>query len=190
MLTRLSAAVSGVDCLCPCPVANCLSAPLSNQLSSRVPLTTSGHTEISSPKPFVCFRAKTDKGIVCLADHLHSVTVVFFSFLRNLDDNYSIAPCAPSISNENLTSFFFLICSNDLKVFQSTDFLELKTRQLNRCSTLETIKKQNNRRIRKYPVLFFDGPGLWSNELSICQWFESPGSIPGRIIPKTSKNGT
>ena len=32
--------------------------------------------EISSPKPFVWFRAKTDKGIVCLADHLHSVTVV------------------------------------------------------------------------------------------------------------------
>ena len=30
--------------------------------------------EISSPKPFVWFRAKTDKGIVCLADHLHSVT--------------------------------------------------------------------------------------------------------------------
>ena len=26
-------------------------------------------------KPFVYFRAKTDKGIVCLADHLHSVTV-------------------------------------------------------------------------------------------------------------------
>ena len=31
--------------------------------------------EISSPKPFVRFRAKTDKGIVCLADHLHSVTL-------------------------------------------------------------------------------------------------------------------
>ena len=30
--------------------------------------------EISSPKPFVWFRAKIDKGIVCLADHLHSVT--------------------------------------------------------------------------------------------------------------------
>ena len=36
-------------------------------------LPTSGHAEISSPKPFVWFRAKTDKGIVCLADHLHSV---------------------------------------------------------------------------------------------------------------------
>ena len=44
------------------------------QLPSRVPLPTSGHVEISSPKPFVLFRAKTDKGIVCLVDHLHSVT--------------------------------------------------------------------------------------------------------------------
>ena len=33
--------------------------------------------EISSPKPFVWFRAKTDKGIVCLASHLHSVTTIF-----------------------------------------------------------------------------------------------------------------
>ena len=38
------------------------------------PVTTSGHAEISIPKPFVWFRAKTDKGIVCLAGHLHSVT--------------------------------------------------------------------------------------------------------------------
>ena len=30
--------------------------------------------KISSPKAFVRFRAKTDKGIVCLADHLHGVT--------------------------------------------------------------------------------------------------------------------
>ena len=46
------------------------------QLSSRVVLPTSGHAEISSPKPFVWFRARTDKGIVCLADLLHSVTFV------------------------------------------------------------------------------------------------------------------
>ena len=43
-------------------------------LSDWRPLTTSGHVEIAGPKPFVWFRAKTDKGIVCLADHLHSVT--------------------------------------------------------------------------------------------------------------------
>ena len=44
------------------------------QLPSRVPLPTSGHAEISSPKVFVRFRAKTDEGIVCLADHLRIVT--------------------------------------------------------------------------------------------------------------------
>ena len=54
------------------------------QLPSRAPFptnpllaspSTSGHGEISSPKPFVWFHAKTDKGIVCLAGHLHSVTL-------------------------------------------------------------------------------------------------------------------
>ena len=40
------------------------------------PVTTSSHAEISIPKPFVWFRAKTDKGIICLAGHLHSVTPV------------------------------------------------------------------------------------------------------------------
>ena len=40
------------------------------------PVTTSGHGEISSPKPFVWFCTKTDKGIVCLAGHQHSVTMV------------------------------------------------------------------------------------------------------------------
>ena len=71
MLTRLSATVSGVDRLCPCPVAN--SHFETNSLIASP--STSGHGEISSPKPFVWFRAKTDKGIVCLAGHLHSVTV-------------------------------------------------------------------------------------------------------------------
>ena len=44
-------------------------------LSDWRPLTTSDHVEISGPKPFVWFRAITDKGIVCLADHLRSVTI-------------------------------------------------------------------------------------------------------------------
>ena len=61
--TRLSAV------LCWLP----LSVSLANSLL-WCPLTTSGHAEISSPKPFIWFRAKTDKWIVCLADHLHSVT--------------------------------------------------------------------------------------------------------------------
>ena len=66
---------SGVDCPCPCPVANSfeLLFPTNSLLASP---STSGHGEISSPKPFVCFRAKTDKGIVCLAGHLHSVTLM------------------------------------------------------------------------------------------------------------------
>ena len=74
MPTGLSAPVFGVNCLSPSSLANCqLLSPFVSLSDSR-PLTTSGHAEISSPKPFVWFRAKTDKRIVCLADHLHSVT--------------------------------------------------------------------------------------------------------------------
>ena len=65
-----------------CPVSTAsVHGPAPTAVSSFVqptlfscPVTTSGHAEISSPKPFVWFRAKTDKGIVCLAGHLHSVT--------------------------------------------------------------------------------------------------------------------
>ena len=74
--TGLSAPVSGVDCLVrgPAPTANFELLCPSNSLFASP--STSGHGEISSPKPFVWFRAKTDKGIVCLAGHLHSVTKV------------------------------------------------------------------------------------------------------------------
>ena len=91
MLTRLSATVSGVDCPCPCPVANpLLPAPFSTNSLLASP-STSGHGEISSPKPFVWFRAKTDKGIVCLAGHLHHhhhhhlvlVALIFLTLSRN-----------------------------------------------------------------------------------------------------------
>ena len=74
--TGLTAPVSGADCLCPWSHANCpfqLLFPTNSLLDSP---STSGHGEISSPKPFVWFRAKTDKGIVCLAGHLHSVTTL------------------------------------------------------------------------------------------------------------------
>ena len=73
-----SATVSGVDRICPCPWfhANCLPAPLSNQLSSRVPLPLPATPRFQVQKPFVWFRAKTDKGIICLAGHLYSVTHV------------------------------------------------------------------------------------------------------------------
>ena len=72
MLPRLSARVSTVDRLCPYPVANSHFEPNSFLASP----STSSHGEISSPKPFVWFRAKTGKGIVCLAGHLHSVTFI------------------------------------------------------------------------------------------------------------------
>ena len=78
MLTRLSATVSGVDCLCPCPVANSNFELLFPTLFS-CPVTTSGPGKNLSPKPFVWFHAKTDKGVVCLAGHLHSVTPLFFA---------------------------------------------------------------------------------------------------------------
>ena len=67
---------SGVHCRLPLSVS-------CRQLPSRAPFpansllaspSISGHGEISSPKPFVWFRTKTDKGIVCLAGRLHSVT--------------------------------------------------------------------------------------------------------------------
>ena len=56
----------------------CGSAPTASRAPLSVSLlaspSTPRHGEISSPKLFVWFRAKTDKGIVCLAGHLHRVT--------------------------------------------------------------------------------------------------------------------
>ena len=49
MLTRLSARVSGVDCPCPCSVANSSSTFFQPTLFS-CPITTSGYGEISGPK--------------------------------------------------------------------------------------------------------------------------------------------
>ena len=51
-----------------------LSAPFSNQLSSRVPLPLPATPRFQVQKPFIWFRAKIDKGIVCLAGHQYSVT--------------------------------------------------------------------------------------------------------------------
>ena len=61
MLTRLSAPVSGVDCPCPCPVANCLSAPLSNQLSSCVPLPLPATPRFQFQNPLSGFTPKQTK---------------------------------------------------------------------------------------------------------------------------------
>ena len=93
------ATVSGVDRISPCRLANCLPIPLSsvdcpcpwfhaNSLELlfpkltlfRVPLPLPDTARSQVQKPFVWFRAKTDKGIVCLAGHLYSVTLITFSF--------------------------------------------------------------------------------------------------------------
>ena len=67
---------SGVRCRLSLSVVPCqlLSAPFSNQLSSRVPLPLPATPRFQVQKPFVWFRAKTVKGIVCLVGHLYSVT--------------------------------------------------------------------------------------------------------------------
>ena len=65
--------VSTANCHSASPVANCLLwVPSSNSLSNS--LTHFRSRRRSRAQAFVWFRAKTDKGIVCLADHPHSVT--------------------------------------------------------------------------------------------------------------------
>ena len=68
-----SATVSGVDCPCPWFHTNCLWAVQPTLF--RVPLPLLDTARFQVQKPFVWFRAKTDKGIVCLAGHLYSVTI-------------------------------------------------------------------------------------------------------------------
>ena len=106
----LSATVSGVDRICPWFHANslCCPSPTAYQLLSPTnslscPLTTSGYGEISGPKSFVCFGAKPDKGIVCLAGHLYSVTqcqTVLFDLWIGLFQVLLLQVREP-VSNEN-----------------------------------------------------------------------------------------
>ena len=111
--TRLSATVSGVDCLSPSSVANCpLLSPFVS-LCDWCPLTTSGHVEIAGPKPFVWFRAKTDKGIVCLADHQHSVTF-----------------CIEIKTETGISFSSFIRCFKPSKMFRYKPFLKVKFRQI------------------------------------------------------------
>ena len=62
---------SGVQCRLP------LSVVPRQLLSSRVPLPLPATPRFQVQKPFVWFRAKTDKGIIYLAGHLYSVTRSF-----------------------------------------------------------------------------------------------------------------
>ena len=67
--------LSGVDWPLASPFANWLLwVPFSNSYSRS--LTHFRSRRRSRAQAFVWFRAKTDKGVVCLADHLHSVTIV------------------------------------------------------------------------------------------------------------------
>ena len=70
---RLVSLLSGVDWSLASPFANSSSEFLFLTLWLAFPSYFRSRRDLES-KPFVWFRAKTDKGIVCLADHLHSVT--------------------------------------------------------------------------------------------------------------------
>ena len=74
-----------------------LSAPFSSQLSFRVPLPLPDTARFQVQKPFVWFRAKTDKGIVCLAGHPHSVTPpqLLITPFRLNKHNFSTSLAAP-----------------------------------------------------------------------------------------------
>ena len=74
-LIRLVSLLSSVDC----PVRHLSPTAFFEFLcpthSLAFPSYFQSYRDLES-KPFVWFRAKTDKGIVCLADHLHSVTPI------------------------------------------------------------------------------------------------------------------
>ena len=78
------------DCSLCCPVSTRHSRHPSTTVFFSVPLSHSltgvpfllPVTSRSRAQAFVLFRAKTDKGIVCLADHLHCVTVWVVRFLH------------------------------------------------------------------------------------------------------------
>ena len=67
------------------PVRGSTPTPLSSFVQPtlfRVPLPLPDTAKFQIQKPFVWFRTKTDKGIVCLAGHLYSVTRVLSLFLQ------------------------------------------------------------------------------------------------------------
>ena len=86
--------LSGVNRIFPSPSPT-LSAPLSNQLSSRVPLPPPATPRFQVQKPFVWFRAKTDKGIVCLAGHPYSATYILITISIDVHV-YIFAKCITS----------------------------------------------------------------------------------------------
>ena len=91
-LMRLVSQMSGVDCPSASPFANCPQWVPSSNSPSRLSRTclsypTSGLVRDLESKPFVWFRAKIYKGIVCSVDHLHRVTDVRKTFSFNVYKN-------------------------------------------------------------------------------------------------------
>ena len=79
-LIRLVSLLSGVDWPLASPFANSfLEFPCPTPLAFPYPLPVMSR---SWAQAFVWFRAKTDKEIVCLADHLQSATVLSLKVLR------------------------------------------------------------------------------------------------------------
>ena len=103
----MSPLLSVVDCLSASLFANCplwvplpthpLWVPLPTLLVSlgpHFPLTSGLVGDLES-KPFVWFRAKTDKGIVCLANYPHSVTVLLFYCPKDVNTWYILRVVVP-----------------------------------------------------------------------------------------------
>ena len=87
------------------------SAPLSHQLSC-VPLPLPDPPRFQIQKPFVWFRAKTDKGIVCLAGHLHSVTCLPSESIFSRRDELAIYPL---LTPSKINSFIIPISHSSIK---------------------------------------------------------------------------
>ena len=90
-----STGISAVRCRLPLSVVP-RQLPNSQSLCLTLWLTSPSYfrsPRVRGSKPFVWFRAKTDKGIVCLADHLHSVTIrriCFRYLLMFIDITFSV----------------------------------------------------------------------------------------------------
>ena len=121
---------SGVHCRPPLPVSRrqlSVSSFFQPTLFS-CPVTISGHAVISIPTPFVWFRAKTDKGIVCLAGHLHSVTyklpLLPLSFIHNKLQHNSTTMrhyASPLIRRENKITIKQLAKKKKAKTFTGSN---------------------------------------------------------------------
>ena len=107
--------VSAANCHSASPFANCfLWVPSSNSwlpFPCLLPVASRSRSQA-----FVWFRAKTDKGIVFLADHPHSVTSDFFPFLSTCHLFISFVSLVTSNDTQQ--------CNTDFKIKQVLFFLD------------------------------------------------------------------